>query len=235
MKTVAIILAAGQGKRMNSSLQKQFILLQGYPVLYYSLKTFQESCIDEIILVTGQGEEAFCKTEMVDKYQFTKVTKIVAGGKERYHSVYQGLSSIDHADFVFIHDGARPLVTGDIIDRGFEKVKETKACVAAVPVIDTIKIVNKEGIVESTPDRSKLFSMQTPQVFDFSLIKKGYENLITEEEFFLKKGIPITDDAMAVEMTMNQSVQIFEGSYENIKITTAGDLALADMLLNRVK
>ena len=131
MKCTGIVLAAGQGKRMNSKIQKQFLCLQGYPVLYYSLKAFQECpWMQEVVLVTGLEEIEYCRKEIVEHYGFTKVKAVVAGGKERYHSVQNGLKACETADYVFIHDGARPFLNGEILERGLECVKEWKACVA---------------------------------------------------------------------------------------------------------
>lgn len=108
-KYTAIVLSAGKGSRMGSSVHKQYLLLCGRPVIYYTLKAFEESQVDEIVLVTGEGEEEYCRKEIVEKYKLHKVTKIVKGGKERYHSVFQGLSACEHTDYVLIHDGARPV------------------------------------------------------------------------------------------------------------------------------
>ena len=137
-RNTAIVLAAGQGKRMHSKVQKQFLEIQGYPVLYYSLRCFQESpLIQDIILVTGEESISYCKEEIVQKYGFTKVSAVIPGGKERYDSVYQGLLACTDTDYVFIHDGARPCVTDSIINACMHDVKIYNACVAAVPVKDT--------------------------------------------------------------------------------------------------
>ena len=153
-KNTAIVLAAGQGKRMHSKIQKQFLEIQGYPVLYYSLRCFQESpLIQDIILVTGEDALSYCKEEIVKKYGFTKVSNVIAGGKERYDSVYAGLCACKDCRYVLIHDGARPFITEEIIERGLEKVKETGACVVGMPSKDTIKLSDAEGYVKETPDR----------------------------------------------------------------------------------
>ena len=126
MKNVAIVLAAGQGKRMQSKVQKQFLLIKEKPVLYYTLNAFENSpVITDIILVTGKDEIEYCQKEIVEKYGFKKVCKIVAGGKERYHSVHHGLQAVEEADYAFIHDGARPFVDNDMIERAYEAVKQT--------------------------------------------------------------------------------------------------------------
>lgn len=222
MKNVAVVLAAGQGKRMKSKVQKQFLLIKEKPVLYYTLNAFEESpLISDIILVTGKDEIEYCQQEIVDKYNFEKVRKIVAGGKERYHSVHNGIQAIDRADYVLIHDGARPFVDGEMIERVCEAVKVHKACVVGMPVKDTIKIADEKGFAAQTPDRRKVWQIQTPQTFEYNLIKEAYEKLLANEP----EGI--TDDAMVVETMTNHEVKLVEGSYRNIKITTPEDLDVA--------
>lgn len=232
VKTTAIILAAGQGKRMNSAIQKQYLLINGKPVLYYSLKAFDEGIIDDIVLVAGKGEIDYCQKEVVEKYGIKKVRTITEGGKERYHSVAYGLSEIRwDCDYVFIHDGARPFVDGGIIERAFLSVQETSACVVGMPVKDTIKLADENGYVESTPDRSLLWQIQTPQAFEKELISSAYGQLLLNEKKLAEANISITDDAMAVEYFMNTRVKLVEGSYRNIKITTPEDIALAQMMM----
>lgn len=228
-KCIAIVLAAGQGKRMNASVQKQYLLIKGHPVLYYSLKAFEESFVDEIILVTGKDEIQYCRSEIVEHYGFQKVKQIVAGGKERYHSVYEGLCAVQGADYVFIHDGARPFVTEGIMERTLQGAREYGACVAGMPVKDTIKMIDEDGFTESTPERSKVWLVQTPQTFSYALIKNAYQELIEQE----KNGyaINVTDDAMVLECITGRKTKLTEGSYENIKITTPSDLQVAESLL----
>ena len=155
-KIAAIVLAAGAGKRMNSAVHKQYMLLEGKPVLYYALKAFEESEVTEIILVVGAGEEEYCRTEIIEKYGIGKVRAVVQGGRERYHSVYAGLNAAQGADYVLIHDGARPLVTADIIKRSIECVRTGQSCVVGMPVKDTIKILDDDGFAKETPDRRTL-------------------------------------------------------------------------------
>lgn len=235
MKTIAIVLAAGQGKRMNSKKAKQYLLLQDKPILYYSLKAFQESRIDHIILVTGAADRDYVRQEIVEKYGFTKVSSIVEGGKERYHSVYNGLQAAKQCtsgeSYVFIHDGARPFVTEDMIEQAYACVKEERACVIGMPVKDTIKIADEAGYAANTPKRSLVWMIQTPQVFALSLITGAYEELIAGEEQLLQDGVQITDDACVVELFTDCRVKLVEGSYENIKITTPEDLKVAEILL----
>lgn len=230
-KTAAIILAAGQGKRMHSAVAKQFLLLNEKPLIYYSLKAFEESGVDVMILVTGQEEISYCQEEIVEKYGFGKVAKIVAGGKERYHSVYAGLSALSgilpEDGFVLIHDGARPMLTQEIIARTRAAACEYGACVAAMPVKDTIKVADEKGFAAATPDRSTLWQIQTPQAFTYGLIRQAYEKLLSDERF--QQGI--TDDAMVVEAMTSEKVKLVEGSYENIKVTTPEDMRIAECFL----
>lgn len=218
---------------MNSAVQKQYLLIANKPVLYYSLKVFEESIIDDIVLVTGKAEIDFCKKEIVEKYGFSKVRCVTAGGKERYHSVARGLAAINwECDYVFIHDGARPFVDHNMIERAFRTVQESSACVVGMPVKDTIKLADKNGYVESTPDRSLVWQIQTPQVFEKNLIAEAYEKLVSEEEILNDANILITDDAMVVEYFMNTPIKLVEGSYKNIKITTPEDLKIAEIFMN---
>ena len=227
MKNVGIILAAGRGKRMHSVVQKQYLLLQGKPVLYYSLKAFQECpFIDEIILVTGEEEISYCQEEIVRKFNLDKVKQIVPGGKERYHSVYEGLKALQHCDYVLIHDGARPCVTEEIIRHAADGAEQYGACVVGMPVKDTIKVADKEGYASHTPDRSYLWMVQTPQAFSYDLVYGAYEKLFREQEF-----TGVTDDAMVVERETSQKVKLIPGSYKNIKVTTPEDLAIAELYL----
>lgn len=236
IRTTAIVLAAGQGKRMHSSVHKQYLLIQDRPVLYYSLKAFEESLIDDIVLVVGEGEEDFCQKEIVEKYGFCKIRAIIRGGRERYHSVACGLRAIDwDCDYVFIHDGARPFVDDVIIQRAFCEVKSSKACVVGMPVKDTIKISDQNGYVADTPARSLVWQIQTPQVFDKELISCAYQKLLANEERLASNGVVVTDDAMVVEYFMNVPVKLVQGSYENMKITTLEDLKIAELFLNQNK
>ena len=228
VKCTAIVLAAGQGKRMGTTVQKQNLEIQGKPVLYYSLNAFQKSeIIDDIVLVVGEGQKEYCQTEFVDKYGFTKVSQIVYGGSERYFSVWNGLQVINDSDYVYIHDGARPFVTEEIVARVFKCVQIEKACVVGMPVKDTIKIADSNGYADYTPNRSLVWMVQTPQVFEVSLIKEAYAKLMELED------VPVTDDAMVVEQMLGKKVKLVEGSYENIKITTPEDLFVAESFMKK--
>lgn len=231
MKIGAVCLAAGRGTRMGSRIQKQYLLLEEKPVIYYALKAFQESRVDQIVLVVPPKEEEYCQKEIVEKFGFSKVTAVVGGGKERYHSVYRGLSAFTDIDYVLIHDGARPFLTQDIIERTIEGAGQKGACVAGMPVKDTIKIADKDGNIESTPERSKVWQIQTPQGFKFSLIKKAYETLLEQEKEGKTEGLLVTDDAMVVEHFGKCKVKLVLGSYENIKLTTPEDMAVANAFM----
>lgn len=224
-KYAAIVLAAGSGKRMNSKVHKQYLIIQDRPVLYYSLKAFEDSAVDEIVLVVGKGEEKFCRKEIVDKYGISKVKAIVEGGKERYHSVFEGLKQTSDADYVLIHDGARPFVNQDIIRRCMQEVQKYQACVVGMPVKDTIKIADEEGYAKQTPDRKNVWMIQTPQTFSYALIYEAYEEMLKTED------AAITDDAMVLERIKGKKSKLIEGSYRNIKITTPEDLLIANVYL----
>lgn len=230
-RLAAIVLAAGKGKRMGSDLPKQYLKLLGKPVLWYALKVFEDSFVDEVILVTAEEEIEYCQREIVERFDFKKVTKIVAGGKERYHSVANGLEAAD-CDYVFIHDGARPLLDEEMLSRLFSEVTQHGTAIAAMPAKDTVKIADDGGFAISTPDRSHVWQMQTPQVFSYQPIKEAYEKLLASEENLMQKGISVTDDAMVMETFGTLPVKLVTGSYRNIKITTPEDLKIAEAFLS---
>ena len=188
-KIAAIVLAAGEGKRMGSGIPKQYMLIKSRPLVYYALKAFEESAVDEVILVTGEDEIDYCKEYIVDRYHFNKVKKIVPGGWERYASVYFGLEAIEDADYVLIHDGARPMISAELIQKCIYYVKKYRACV------------------------------------EFDLVKKAYEKMMENDDG------KVTDDAMVVETYGNVPVKLFEGGYDNIKVTTPEDVRLATNLV----
>lgn len=226
MKTTAIILAAGSGSRMQSEIPKQFMELCGKPVIYYSLQAFSQSTVDEIVLVTSEPYLPVCET-IKKKYDFEKIAHIVIGGTERYLSVYNGLLAAADADYVLIHDGARPLITPPVIEAAITQVMNCEACIVAVPAKDTIKIADESGMVTETPDRKRMWQVQTPQAFSAALLRQAYQGL------FDAKDTAVTDDAMIVERYGNHKVSIVPGIYENIKITTPEDLLIAKVLLEK--
>lgn len=229
MKNVAIILSAGSGKRMGADRPKQYLELAGKPIISYAIQTFQDSFIDEIVLVTGEGDEEYCRKKIVEQYHFTKVKKIVAGGKERYHSVYNGILAAGECDYIYIHDGARPMLDQSILQRAKEMVEKAGACIVGMPVKDTMKLVGPKGNVVDTPKRESLYQIQTPQAFAYPIIKRAYDEFFLKEEQLQAKGICITDDAMVVETMTGEPVFVAEGSYYNIKITTPEDLKIAEI------
>ena len=236
MKTVAVILAAGSGSRMKTDVKKQYMEIGGKPLIYYSLKAFEESIVDDIILVVSRGDIDYVTKEIVQKYKFDKVQAVVEGGLARYHSVRLGLqAAAADCDYAFIHDGARPFVDRDIIMRALQAVKEYKACVVGMPAKDTIKIADEKGFAASTPDRNLMWTIQTPQVFSYNMILELYQRLDREEGDLMAKGINITDDAMVVEYYTDTKVKLVEGSYDNIKITTPEDIAVAEAIIEKRK
>ena len=233
-RCTAIVLAAGQGKRMGTKTQKQYLNLCGYPVLWHCLHTFEASAvIDDMILVTGEDQINYCRTEFVEKYGFRKIRKIVAGGAERYHSVLNGLRAMEknacEDGYVFIHDGARPFITEEMLERGLERTRKTGACVLGMPSKDTVKLADKNAFVESTPERNYVWTVQTPQIFLYSLIKTAHDKIRR------KDMSNITDDAMVIEQETGVKVALAKGSYQNIKITTPEDLWIAEAFLRSEK
>lgn len=232
-KTAAIVLSAGRGTRMQSDIPKQYMPLNDKPVLYYSLKAFQDSSVSTIILVTGKEDIEFCRKEIVEKYNITKVSAIVSGGKERYHSVFEGLKQLEGYDYVLIHDGARPCVDGDMIERSIKAAMQDNACVVGMSVKDTIKVSDEKGYAVATPDRSTLWMVQTPQSFSYTMIYNAYEELMRRMEEGQQDIPSITDDAMVVEYISGKKVRLIPGSYTNIKITTPEDIRVAEGFLKK--
>jgi 2-C-methyl-D-erythritol 4-phosphate cytidylyltransferase len=236
----AIVLAAGSGKRMHSDVAKQFMTVAGKPLVWYSLQAVEQSkIIDDCILVTGAADIEFVRKEIVNRYGFSKVAAIVSGGNERYESVGNALSYLaeshmqvpDGDGYVFIHDGARPFLTEEILENTYRAVREHHACVASMPSKDTVKISDEQGFAASTPDRRLVYSIQTPQVFDTSLAVEAYAKLKEQIPELSEKGITVTDDAMVVELFTDVKVKLAEGSYRNMKVTTPEDIAIAEALL----
>lgn len=243
MAAAGIVLAGGKGSRMQSDVPKQYMELLGKPLLYYALKAFEDSEVECVVLVTAEGDEEYCRKELVERFGFTKVVGIVAGGAERYASVWNGLKCLKEQaenvwatggqaengapDYVLIHDGARPLVTAELINRMITETKQYGACVAGMPVKDTIQMTDERGTITLTPKRDSLWTAQTPQSFEFSLAYDAYEQLMQEPE------INVTDDAMVVGMYHDIPIQMVRGSYTNLKVTTPEDLVLAEAFLKK--
>ena len=224
MKTTAIIVTAGKGKRFGSE-KKNYIDLAGMPVIARTIKAFEDSwAVDSIVLVVSKGDITACKNDIVKKYGFQKINKIVEGGKERQDSVKKGFDVIDAPDdsVVLIHDGGRPLVTPELIENVIQEVIKTGAAISGVPVKDTIKEVEND-VVKRTVPRETLISVQTPQGFKKEILEKSYDNA-------KDKNIIATDESMLVEVAGFQVTTVL-GSYENLKVTTPEDLTFAESII----
>ncbi|HTP64987.1 MAG TPA: 2-C-methyl-D-erythritol 4-phosphate cytidylyltransferase [Geobacteraceae bacterium] len=226
MKVIALVPAAGMGKRMGAEINKQYLLLAGKPIVAHTLQVFEDTpLVDDVYVIVPEAEIPYCREHVVERHGFAKVRGIVAGGAERQHSVMNGLRALtgaDDDDVVLIHDGVRPFVTPQILMHAVETARLHDGALVAVPVKDTVKVVN-EGIVRATPPREKLWLAQTPQAFRYSVIMAAHE--IAEAERYLG-----TDDASLVEW-LGKDVHIVVGDYRNIKITTPEDLILAEAFL----
>lgn len=220
-----VVAAAGTGSRMGSRINKQYLLLNDRPVLAYSLDVFEQyDPIDEVIIVAKPSEIAYCEQEIVNKYQYRKVTQVVAGGSERQDSVWAGLSRLDeHTAYVAVHDGARPLLSLELLESLFREAKEWGAAIPGVLVRDTLKMVDREGFVGQTLDRTNIIAVQTPQIFKFEEIQRAYREAYQE-------GFSATDDAALFEKYIGR-VKVVPGQRDNIKITTPEDLTIAMGLL----
>ena len=245
-RCTAILLAAGAGRRMRgvkSDVAKQYMPILDKPVIWYALQTFEESrIIDDVILVVGRYEVDYARENVVEKYGFRKVDRIIEGGKERYLSVRKALRLIEEDDlthsnrdgYIFIHDGARPFVTEEMLEAAYQGAVEMGASCAAAPVKDTIKVRDKWcRKVKETLDRRNLYAVQTPQVFFTPLIIEAYKTLDERQEELAERNIVITDDAMVVETMLRRPVKLVEGSDENIKITTPIDLEVARIIAEK--
>ena len=223
-----VIVSAGRGSRMKADINKQFLKLKGKEVIAHTIdKFYNNKNIDEIVVVVKEDEADFFRRNIIDKYGYKNI-KIAFGGKERQDSVFNGLKAVnERCDIVLIHDGARPFVTDEIIKNSIECAKKNKCVIVGVPVKDTIKIINKDNEVCDTPNRSTLWSIQTPQVFEYLSIIKAHK--IAKEKSYYG-----TDDSMLMEY-LGYNVEVIEGSYNNIKITTPEDLKIGEEILNENK
>lgn len=219
MSNVAIILGAGNGTRMKSEKSKLLLEIGSKTVIERSVEAFLSvSDIDEIIVV-ARAQDIDIYSELLTDERIS----FVIGGATRQQSVKNAVETVDDAHLIVIHDGARPLIKCEDIEKTIRAAEEFSAAAVGVFVKDTIKIVDKQGFVESTPDRSTLFAVQTPQIFDFDL----YKNAMKKAD---EQGLDFTDDCQLVELCGGK-VKMVEGSYSNIKITTPDDIALAENLL----
>ena len=206
-KVTAIVLAAGKGSRMHSEIQKQYMTLLDRPVITYALEAFEKSSVDEIILVVAPGEIEYAQENILDKYDYKKVSGIITGGAERYDSVYKALCSMPEEGYVLIHDGARAFITPELIEFCIEQVKKDKSCVMGMPVKDTIKIVDED------------------QCFVTAEIREAYQKMMEAGDD------SVTDDGMVMETYGIRGVRMIKGSYENMKITTPEDMLLGEAIL----
>jgi 2-C-methyl-D-erythritol 4-phosphate cytidylyltransferase len=229
------MLAAGMGLRMGGDIRKQYLMLGGMPMLLHSIKTMQESPIITDVVVMVHKDDVEVVRGLLDEYGCAeKLRRIVVGGKERVHSVARGLESIDWpCDYVFIHDCARPFLDQPTLERLFETVQRTKACVAGVPAKDTVKIVDEDCDVKTTPNRASVWIVQTPQVFELDLIRNAHRKALAQEAYLASRGIILTDDAMVAELAGECRVRMVMATYRNIKITTPEDLVIGDAFLEK--
>lgn len=223
-----VIVAAGKGSRMGTQESKQYLLLNDKPILVHTLELFERfDAVNSIALVTGADDVQRC-SRYVEEYGLGKVGHILQGGKERQDSVYQGLLALNGAvDWVMVHDGVRPFAAIEHLTACLHQAMKTEAAVLAVPVKDTIKVVDGTGVIQSTPDRSSLWAIQTPQAFRLSVLLEAHERARQE-------GFIGTDDAMLVER-MGVRVSVVEADYYNIKITTPEDLPWAEWIIRNVR
>lgn len=227
MKITAIVLAAGKGTRMGSDVPKQYMEVNGKPVLCYSLESFEKSCVSDILIVTDSPSVSYVRN-MAEQFGISLVSSVIAGGSERCFSVLNALRYLAHSDqkpdYVLIHDGARPYITSSAVDMLAEAVTRYRAVVAAAPSKDTIKVTDAEGFVKATTDRTVTWCAQTPQCFEFDPILEAYEQVIAP---LLGADSPIkaTDDSMVYERAFpDRKVKLIDTGSENGKITTAADL-----------
>jgi len=228
MKTIAIVPAAGTGERMGTNNRKKpYLLLNKRPLLYYTLTALDSiASIAQIIVAVAPGDERFCQQQVLEKFHFNKSIQIIPGGSSRQESVRRLLERVpEDTQLVLIHDGARPLITPELLDQAIAETMVWKATVLAVPVKDTIKSANDTLQIEKTISRERLWAIQTPQTFERSVIQEAHQRASQE-------GFTGTDDAALVER-MGVQVKIVMGSYDNIKITTPEDLIVAEALLKK--
>jgi 2-C-methyl-D-erythritol 4-phosphate cytidylyltransferase len=229
MKTVAIIPAGGSGKRMKEKLSKQYLLLDGIPILVHTLRIFQNSTkIDEIFLIVPENDIEFARRHIVEKYGISKVSRVLKGGRERQDSVRQGVNVLEtNHDIVIIHDGVRPFITEEMLHAVFSQAARGRAVTIGVPVKDTVKSSDGHGWVRETLDRDSLWLIQTPQAFTRDVIQKAYDDAYNVKYYG-------TDDASLVER-IGVHVKVIHGSYDNIKITTKDDIVMAEFLVQKLK
>lgn len=226
-KVSAVIAAGGSGKRMQAQENKVYLPIDGLPVLAHTLRVFDRcELINEIVVVVPRKEMNYCSAKVFLPLGLSKPVKVTAGGKERQDSVGCGLMETSaNCDFVVVHDGARPLLTLGLLESVIREAIAWGGAIAAVPVKDTVKLADPNGFVSSTPERDKLWLVQTPQAFRKEILVEAHQHAQTED-------ILGTDDSFLVEQ-LGYPVKLVTGDYENIKITTPEDLNLAEVILRR--
>ena len=227
MKCVALVPAAGQGKRMGGAHSKPYLLLEGKPILAHTLLEL-ERCplVDEVVLMVERGEIERARASVVEEFRLQKVGAILAGGVQRQDSVWEGLKTIqDDCDLVMVHDGVRPFISQEMLARSIQGAVDCGASIVGMPAKDTVKLVSAQNMVLKTPDRKSVFLVQTPQTFKRDILLRAYRQAMED-------GFYATDEASLVER-LGMPVKVVEGSYENIKITTPEDLVVGEMILKR--
>ncbi len=227
MKCVALVPAAGQGKRMGGAHSKPYLLLEGKPILAHTLLELQRCpLVDEVVLIVERGEIERARASVVEAFRLQKVGAILAGGVQRQDSVWEGLKTVqDDCDLVMVHDGVRPFISQEMLARAIQGAVDCGASIAAVPAKDTVKLVSAQNVVLTTPDRKSIFLVQTPQTFKRDILVRAYRQAMED-------GFYATDEASLVER-LGLPVRVVEGSYENIKITTPEDLVVGEMILRK--
>jgi 2-C-methyl-D-erythritol 4-phosphate cytidylyltransferase len=226
-RNIAIVVAGGEGKRFGDELPKQYHDLGGKPVITYCLSLFERSdMIDEVVLVVAEDHLAYASSEIVDKHGYRKIKKITTGGESRQESVHAGLTACPTGiDLAVIHDAVRPFLAKDLLYEVVEKAEKTGAAILAVPATESVKLV-KGKVIEKTLLRDTVWMAQTPQIFRFDRILEAHERAVAAEN-------EATDDSQLYEQYCGE-VSIVRGSYNNIKITSRGDLVLAEEILREI-
>ncbi len=227
-----IVVAAGKGSRFGANVPKQYLPLGEKPLLWYCLSCMEKSFLDDIILVVAPGDEDYCMESFLKPWGITKIRAVLPGGKERSDSVYNALKWLKESspvpDYVYIHDGARPFLSVELLESLKEDVLVTGACVAASKAVDTIKTGDNEGFVTGNPDRASLYAVQTPQVFNFPGIMDAYEDFMAEKE-----PVKVTDDVEVYQRYTGRAVKLNLAGKHNMKITTADDQIIAEALIDK--
>jgi 2-C-methyl-D-erythritol 4-phosphate cytidylyltransferase len=225
-KIRVVVAAAGMGNRMKSSINKQYLHLNSRPILAYCLDFFEQlDSVQDIVVMIGAQEREYCEQEIIQRFHYTKVAALIPGGRERQDSVWLGLQALDQGtDLVAVHDGARPLLSAELFARLLKAAREWGAAIPGVVSKDTLKLVDRDGFVQQTLERSSVLAVQTPQIFKYRELMTAYR-CAQEEDF---RG---TDDASLFERYIGR-VKVVEGDYRNLKITTPEDLMVAEALLN---